>query len=479
MKLNNNILLRTIFITSTIIIISFSAKVSAQKIIVGYYPDYGAEVIPPQDIQFENLTHIVHGFVWPNHDGSLAMYEGIPASNLVALAHQAGVKALLALGGAGDIPTLGFEAIAGDSVKRTTFVNKAVHLADSLGYDGIDLDWEFPDNANERSNYTLLVKEFRKALDEIDASLLLTMASSSTNFYGQWTEYEKIVDDMDFFNLLAYEYNGFWSEKTGHNAPLYNWQNVTDGNGNASVTYLNVTKKIPKDKIVLGIPFYGKMYNSSGLNQTFSDISDDVNVLGLTFRDVLNNIDDTYEYNFDEEAKTPFFISTAQNRFISFDDTNSVRIKTEYAITNGLKGVMIWEITQDKLSDGSQPLLEQIGRTVKSTPTSIVAETEVVPNDYILYNNYPNPFNPTTTISFAIPVVDASRRGGQVNTSTAMVKLKVYDAIGREVALLVNDEKPSGVYKIKFNAEGLSSGIYFYSLITNKTIITNKMILLK
>ena len=348
-----------------------------------------------------------------------------------------------------------------------------------MGYDGIDLDWEFPDNANERSNYTLLVKEFRKALDEIDASLLLTMASSSTNFYGQWTEYEKIVDDMDFFNLLAYEYNGFWSEKTGHNAPLYNWQNVTDGNGNASVTYLNVTKKIPKDKIVLGIPFYGQMYNSSGLNQTFSDISDDVNVLGLTFRDVLNNIDDTYEYNFDEEAKTPFFISTAQNRFISFDDTNSVRIKTEYAITNGLKGVMIWEITQDKLSDGSQPLLEQIGRTVKSTPTSIVAETEVVPNDYILYNNYPNPFNPTTTISFAIPVVDASRRGGQVNTSTAMVKLKVYDAIGREVALLVNDEKPSGVYKIKFNAEGLSSGIYFYSLITNKTIITNKMILLK
>ena len=84
----------------------------------------------------------------------------------------------------------------------------------------------------------------------------------------------------------------------------------------------------------------------------------------------------------------------------------------------------------------------------------------------ILKQNYPNPFNPTTTIRFAIP-------------STQFVTLNVYDILGNKVAELVNEDKEPGQYKVEFNANQLSSGIYYYTLRAGEFIETHKMILLK
>ncbi len=80
--------------------------------------------------------------------------------------------------------------------------------------------------------------------------------------------------------------------------------------------------------------------------------------------------------------------------------------------------------------------------------------------------NYPNPFNPTTNISYRIP-------------ESGFVSLKVYDALGREVAALVNEVKPAGNYLVNFNAAGLASGVYFYRLKAGNFTQNHKMILLK
>ena len=84
----------------------------------------------------------------------------------------------------------------------------------------------------------------------------------------------------------------------------------------------------------------------------------------------------------------------------------------------------------------------------------------------MLYQNYPNPFNPTTKIEYSIP-------------KTSFVTLKVYDILGREVVMLVNEEKSVGNYKAEFNGSNLSSGIYFYKLQAGDYTSVKKMVLLK
>ncbi|OGU36189.1 MAG: hypothetical protein A2068_08265 [Ignavibacteria bacterium GWB2_35_6b] len=108
-----------------------------------------------------------------------------------------------------------------------------------------------------------------------------------------------------------------------------------------------------------------------------------------------------------------------------------------------------------------------------STPTGIEDDKNVIPSEFKLEQNYPNPFNPSTNISFTIPnVVDA------YNASTTIV-IKIFDVIGNEIATLVNEQKSPGIYKINFDAENLSSGVYYYQLIAGSFIQTKKMILLR
>ena len=103
-----------------------------------------------------------------------------------------------------------------------------------------------------------------------------------------------------------------------------------------------------------------------------------------------------------------------------------------------------------------------------------INESSELPEDYKLYQNYPNPFNPLTKIKYSIPpVVDANF------ASTTRVQLKVYDVLGREVAILVDEYKKAGFYEIEFDAGGLNSSVYFYRLTGGNYAETKKMILLK
>lgn len=97
---------------------------------------------------------------------------------------------------------------------------------------------------------------------------------------------------------------------------------------------------------------------------------------------------------------------------------------------------------------------------------SSISKNKEFPTENILNQNYPNPFNPSTTISYSLPKV-------------GFVQLKVYDLLGREVAILVNKEQVKGNYKINFDASHLTSGIYFYKLQTGNFIETKKLILLR
>jgi hypothetical protein len=95
-----------------------------------------------------------------------------------------------------------------------------------------------------------------------------------------------------------------------------------------------------------------------------------------------------------------------------------------------------------------------------------VENSQQLPTEYVLHQNYPNPFNPSTKIEFKIP-------------DAGLVNLKVYDLLGREVITLVDEDLQAGNYNINYDASGLASGIYFYTLQAGEFISTKKMIYLK
>lgn len=107
-----------------------------------------------------------------------------------------------------------------------------------------------------------------------------------------------------------------------------------------------------------------------------------------------------------------------------------------------------------------------VGKLHVTSATNISDNVNEIPTSTELSQNYPNPFNPTTTIKYSIP-------------QSGFVTLKVYDVLGKEIFLLVDEEKQPGIYQIEFDAEKLSSGIYFYQLQYGATIINKKMLLLK
>ncbi len=110
--------------------------------------------------------------------------------------------------------------------------------------------------------------------------------------------------------------------------------------------------------------------------------------------------------------------------------------------------------------------LKQIDYNGTYAYSEIVSVDNLAPSGFVLEQNYPNPFNPSTRIKYAI-------------AGKQFVSLKVYDLLGNEIATLVNEEKPAGTYEVEFNANRLSAGVYYYTIVTENFVQTKKMILLK
>lgn len=148
--------------------------------------------------------------------------------------------------------------------------------------------------------------------------------------------------------------------------------------------------------------------------------------------------------------------------------TNGVQNLNEYLLAFGqdLNGSMYLLTNENAGPSGNTG---KVYKLIESTATSVSGNTNL-PGKYELFQNYPNPFNPSTTIKFSLP-------------ERSFVQLKIYDMLGREVASLINNELSDGIHEVEFNADGLSSGLYFYEINAvskgGNFTSTNKMILMK
>ena len=165
---------------------------------------------------------------------------------------------------------------------------------------------------------------------------------------------------------------------------------------------------------------------------------------------------------------------TSWHRFLP-NPLDSVADFSNFAINSNSDSTYFYIFGGIKKDTNNNPIL--INRTERfafgSVPFGLKRISNTIPKEFILYQNYPNPFNPVTTIKFEIPQATSGMK------SNTVVKLEVYDVLGRLVKTLVNENEQSGIYTVQFDASNLSSGIYFYRLTSGNYYAARKMIVLK
>jgi len=468
--------LRRMFVLTVVFLFAeVHAPAQQQYRVIGYYTMWGRSTLPASGVRFNYLTHINHAFAWPNTDGSIASYEPAVDTALINATHRAGRKILLSLGGAGTTQAQNFALVAADSALRTTFVDNIVSRLATYHYDGVDLDWEGPSSLADRANEVALVQELRAAFYLANTTWLITMAIGPSSWSGQWHDYAALKLSVDWFNAMEYDFHGSWSKIAGHNAPLYAGTDPSSDldyySIDQSVQYLTVERAIPKEKLVLGLPFYGKSFGTSTLYTSYTGEQD------LAYRDIMSAVQNgNWTYTWDDGSQAPYYTLASPPTFISLDDPTSIAIKCQYVREKGLSGVMIWELSQDVIGQ-EQPLMDVVGAQMGTT-TGVPEPLALAPAGFALYDNYPNPFsagggsafggNLSTAIRFAMPVA-------------AHVSIRVFDLLGREVASLLDEDRAAGVGAVLFDAShhDLASGVYFYRIHAGTFTQTKKMILMR
>ncbi len=127
------------------------------------------------------------------------------------------------------------------------------------------------------------------------------------------------------------------------------------------------------------------------------------------------------------------------------------------------KAMLLRSLPYDTLAYGTTPYKIDY---VDTTNLPDIVESEIIPDQLLLFQNFPNPFNPETTIKFGIPQQEH-------------ISLKIFDILGREVRTLLDEVKDEGTYRIRFNSLGLASGIYIYRINSNNSSVSRKMIILR
>lgn len=338
---------------------------SEGKKLIGYYASWSAySNFTPDKIDGSKLTHINYAFANIGNDLRIALGDSyidpLNFSKLNSLKQQyPHLKTLISVGGwswSGK-----FSDAALTDASRTAFADSCVDFIVKYGFDGVDIDWEYPvggglstniTRPEDKQNFTLLLKKLREKLDAQGAldgkTYLLTIAGGAGNSYVNNTELGILHQYVDFGNIMTYDIHGTWDSYTDFNSPLYSNTDTSPQYKWSTDSGVNAWLKagFPADKLVMGVPFYGVKYNyvnnaNNGLYQRFSGGGT------LSYAGIAANYLNTSGYTryFHSQSQVPWLFNGST--FISYDDEQSIGLKAGYVKTKGLAGAMVWELSQD------------------------------------------------------------------------------------------------------------------------------------
>jgi chitinase len=418
----------------TLSILLLASGLHAREII-GYYPNWQwydrAQKVAPGTIPYEKLTIINYAFLKPLPDGSIALIDtwadenllkGEPDwvnggykenTSLIDLAHNYGVKVLASIGGW----TLSdqFSGIAADPALTARFSGECIRYIEEYGFDGIDIDWEYPGYAEhngkpeDRENFTAFLQAIRIALDDYGTGYLLTSCFSADPAKVEYIQVPEVSAILDFLNIMTYDFHGAFDDSVNHNSPLFA---PARGNPDFCVDAafrLYTARGAPREKINLGAPFYGRSFGGGsdalfGPDKSTSEYGDPATWSEDEGMPTYYNILQKWESinarrHWDDQARCPYLIY--DGGVLSYDDEESIGHKAQYVVNNGAAGLIIWEITGDYLENDETPLLNRINEVFTSGTTgSLPAATRPVSGTFYAADN-------GNTISISVPLVES------------------------------------------------------------------------
>ena len=321
------------------------------------YATGSAETIKQYPV--DKLTHIIYSFLKIQND-TLTFRDSIQENNvrqLVTLkATYPQLKIMVSVGGWGGCSIC--SDLFASAEHRENFAKTTVALFKQYGIDGLDLDWEYPAiegfpghkyDAADKDNFTQLVKAIR---NEMGNDYLLTFAAGGfTQYLQQSIDWDAVMSQVDFVNLMTYDLVGGYATVTGHHTLLQHSMPGQESTVNA-VNWL-LDKKVSSNKLIIGAAMYARVWDSvpdinHGLYQSGKFKQ------GVDYADFKNYFNDTsgFKYYWDKKAKAPYQYNASKNLFATFDDERSIREKIKFIRRKKLGGIMFWELGEDARVDG-------------------------------------------------------------------------------------------------------------------------------
>jgi chitinase len=380
------------FLVLVVILIS-GQPFGQNKEVIGCYQSWKwqqfPELLNPYNIPYDKLTMINYSFFYPLESGEIVgmdpaadlyLLKGetdllstkiVSGGSIIELAKEHGTKVVLSIGGWET--SNNFPQVSADPQKRENFARWCVKHIQQFGFDGIDIDWEFPGykqhkgTDQDRENFTILLQTVRDSLqaleDKSGKSLLLTVSLPAAAVHLLDIEVDKISSIADYLNIMTYDLHGSWGKISNHNSALYgpaqgDSARCLDG----AFKLYHDTHNVQSDKITLCAAFFGYSYTNcseiygehQGADTSLFKAGEDI-----LYTQIAEKMD-IFERYWDAKAQAPYLISKSNSTLISLDDEESVALKSDYVIENNVGGIIIWPLMGDYLKDGTTPLLDVI-----------------------------------------------------------------------------------------------------------------------
>ncbi|XP_047468523.1 chitotriosidase-1-like [Penaeus chinensis] len=286
-----------------------------------------------------------------------------------------GIKLLLALGGWTDSRSDKYSRLVSEPQRRAAFVSHVVSFLQEYGFDGLDLDWEYPgyqSSPQDREGFRLWVEELRAAFSP--RGLLLTAAvSARKSVIDQGYDVPAVAKALDQIHLMSYDFHGSWERRVAHHAPLFPAPGQEKELSADFAVRHWIKRGAPASKLVLGVPFYGRSWTLAGADASSGAPASGAGRPGPLLK--TSGMMSFYEiclahvrYGWPKVQHRDGPHLTLMDQWVAYDDVDEVVKKAQYSRRLGLAGVMVWDTSMDDFQGlcgaGRNPLLAAISRTL-------------------------------------------------------------------------------------------------------------------